>query len=260
VSIGGVRASWYRARRTFLHKAVPELVWPRVVVIDGVEIAVRRMPYSAGIKWMLAKGEYEAPERELVAMVVEPGMSVIEMGGSIGVLTAILANRVGENGRVVSVEASQSLADISRTWLEVPAHSTEIITGFAFPVLELPDSISILGFNDANGSLGGRVTYSLGMPAPDVGAETGTIVDLLSLMEGHGIWPDVLVVDIEGSEIIILDVEPRLPPSVRHLIIELHPHLYPGGREDLDSIIATLRAEAFEIGSQVGQSYLLSRT
>ena len=48
------------------------------------------MPFSFGTKLMLTLGNYELPERILCDLVLEKGMKVIEMGTSIGILSAII--------------------------------------------------------------------------------------------------------------------------------------------------------------------------
>src|SRR2546427_137509 len=108
----------YRIRRTLLRFLVPEFVWPKSVSIDGARIAVRNAPYSFGVKRVLQRGEYELEERKLLQTILHPGDVVVEMGGSVGILTAIIAGKVGSSGFVISVEASVTLAEYSKTWLE----------------------------------------------------------------------------------------------------------------------------------------------
>jgi len=105
----------YRMRRTLLRVLVPEFVWPKSVLIDGARIAIRNAPYSFGVKRVLKRGEYELEERGLLSNILQPGDVVVEMGGSIGILTAIIAARVGSSGFVTSVEASAKLTTYSRT-------------------------------------------------------------------------------------------------------------------------------------------------
>src|SRR4051812_33865047 len=119
---------WYRIRRTLLKRLVPEFVWAKSVLIDGAEIRVRNAPYSFGIKRVLSVGNYEMDERRLLAKIIQPGEVVVEMGGSIGILTAIIAQKVGPSGFVVSVEASVNLSGYSRTWLET-GNNVKVVTG-----------------------------------------------------------------------------------------------------------------------------------
>ena len=57
--------------------------------------------------------------------------------------------------------------------------------------------------------------------------------------------PTVLVIDIEGSEKIILDHKPNYPKSVRVLLIEMHTHMY--GKNTKDKIIQAIVDEGFNI-------------
>jgi len=74
---------------------VPEFVWPKEATIDGVNFKIRNTPYSFGTKRGLKTGNYEVSERKLLKAQIKPGDNIIEMGGSIGVLTAILGNYTG---------------------------------------------------------------------------------------------------------------------------------------------------------------------
>ena len=100
----------HKLRRNLLTIFTPEFVWPEYVNIDGVHIKVRNEPYSFGIKLSLTKKLYEGPERNLLKNENLVGENIIEFGSSIGVLSAILAKKVGDKGRVISVEASERIS------------------------------------------------------------------------------------------------------------------------------------------------------
>ena len=248
----------YRIRRTLLRTLVPEFVWPRHVTIDGARVRVRNAPYSFGVKRVLARGEYEVDERRLLASLVAPGDVVIEMGGSIGVLTAVIAQRVGPAGCVVSVEGSQELTRYSRTWLETLGN-VRVVTGFAFPVWRLERRVAIERFEEKWGSMSGRLTFQVtdeqGADAASNGGAPLFDVETLAGMAGRP--PVTLVVDIEGSEQIVASQPPRFPASLRNLLIELHPHMY--GEDVQAAIIRRIEDEGFAREAQEGTVYLFRR-
>jgi hypothetical protein len=83
-----------KIRREILKKLVPDLIWPKEIFLDGALIPLRKSPFSFGIKRYLVLGQYESAERVLVRKYLNFGDQVIEMGGSIGVLTAIISIKI----------------------------------------------------------------------------------------------------------------------------------------------------------------------
>src|SRR5688500_14258647 len=76
------------------------------------------------------------------------------MGRSIEVITRIITERTSSTEKILSIEASQELATYSKSWLE-KVGNIKVISAFAFPIWHgFPIKAS---FNDALGSLGGRV-------------------------------------------------------------------------------------------------------
>lgn len=252
----------HRACSWALRHLVPESAWPRTVDVDGVAIRLRDTPYSFSTRRLIKNGAYELPERTLVNKAITPGMRVIEFGGSIGIVTAVTAHRVGPSGRVVSVEASPALSDYSRTWLE-KGGNVKVLTGYAFPVWELPAGLRVNAFEGAEVSLGGRVSFSVngsaGAMPPSSDSGVPRSYDLSTIAREHSIDPDALVMDIEAAERVIVDQPPRYPASLRVIIAELHPTMYPKGQSDLDAILAAWAREGFRVVEQVHNSWLLTR-
>src|SRR5688572_26469704 len=100
----------YSIRRWILARIVPEFIWPDYAEIDHITIKIKGTPYSYGIKKLLSTNPdgYEYPER-VFCRQIKKGDRVLEMGGSIGVLTRIMAERAGPTGKILSIEASQEL-------------------------------------------------------------------------------------------------------------------------------------------------------
>ncbi|MEM1298341.1 MAG: hypothetical protein AAGH68_03600 [Pseudomonadota bacterium] len=241
-------------RRVLLRHLVPELYWPKFAEIDGVKVRVRGAPYSFGVKRLLLAGGYEAEERRLLAELLEPGMQVLEMGSSIGIVSSVIAHRIGAGGKLVAIEASADLVAYSRTWLE-ESPQTKVVAGFGFPVWQVRDSLSVSGFDDKNGSLGGMVAVSDGGEP----GEREQIWDMSRACETYGLQPDVLVCDIEGSEAVLLDHDPVWPATLRHVVIELHPSLLAGGDADVQSICRRIEAQGFEQREEIRNTFWFSR-
>lgn len=255
--IARLRLYYFSRRRWILKKFVPEFVWPESVNIDGVQIGLRGAPYSFGVKRFLMSGQYELAERKIADKILAPGMTVIEMGSSIGILTAVMAKRVGETGTVIAVEASDELTSYSRTWLEKDG-IVKVINGYGFPVWDVPTGLVVGGFKSDTGSLGGTVNFSVDRTQSPVSLHQTEILDLHTLSERFALTPDVLVIDVEGSESLLILCEPKFPLSVQHLIIELHPWLYAGDG-DMQLIVKRIQGDGFELQESIGSVHHFRR-
>lgn len=250
-------------RRSALRALVPESVWPRNVVIDDVNFRVRGEPYSFGTKKLLAFGAegYETEERYLISQFVVPGMKIFELGTSIGVLAAIVAERIGPTGILVSVEVSKKIGSYTQSWIEKKYPWVRILLGAGLPVWDsAPLKLSVDGFDGSRGSLGGLVVFAKSQgPLKSAGKTDGTeIWDIRRLTELTEVAVEGLIVDIEGGEEQIVGTSLNLPRTLSWLMIELHPGKYnnpSAGQEILKSI----REEGFAINSNEGNSYLFHR-
>ena len=245
-----LRDLFLRVRRYALKMLVPEFIWPRFVDVGGVSIRLRGAPYTFAIKRLLAKDpdSYERAERGLLHML-KPDDHVLELGSSIGVLTALICERVVD-GRVVSVEASKLLIDYSGSWLK-RYEQLSLINAAAFPIY---DSIDLnLSFNDSSGSLGGIVDYS----GTDSSESKLDSFFIKNAEEIEGFSPNVLVIDIEGSEDIILQEKMNLPGSIDRILIELHSFIY--GEDVEKNIVDTILQEGFTLTQRVESVHMFSR-
>lgn len=250
----GLQQTYWSIRRKILRTFVPEFIWPKESTIDGVVFKVRNAPYSYGTKKGLQNGNYEVCERQLLKGQIKSGDIIIEMGGSIGVLTAIMAQQTGESGLVISIEASKKITGYSKSWLEAKGN-IKVITGFGFPVGSLNKKISINSFDEDAGSLGGTLNF-------DVSDETRcgsdeTVFDIQRIMQQYNISPTVLVSDVEGSEKILTAIKPSYPLSVRMILMEMHEHMY--GISTRDEIINTINEDGFRVKDHLQGVYLFER-
>ena len=248
-----MRKTLYALRRVILKLVVPETLWPEYVVIDGTHIKIRHTPYSYGIKWLLSRNheQYELAERSFIAQLSE-GDHVLEFGGSIGIVTALIADKIGKTGKIVSIEASESIAKYSRNWLEDLGNVT-VLQAYAFPITSrVPMQAS---FDGDGGSLGGIVSYEhVETEARTKNEQHFFIEDACDIAKFS---PNVLFIDIEGSEQIMLEHQPNIPETVRKIVIELHPGLY--GPEINGKIIEVILGEGFELEKTLETVYQFVR-
>lgn len=242
----------YNIRRKVLKTIIPEFIWPKSVTLDNAQIPVRGMDYSFGVKRVLVLDNYEMSERALIKKSVQKGDVVVEMGGSIGVVAGIVSKIVGENGKVVSIEASDKLATQARSWLSKTGNVINL-HGFGFPIFNLPAKFKELHFVDDDNSLGGRIDFNTKANTTN----TTPSYDLNVLEQQYKIQPNVLILDIEGSEIVFLENEISIPQYVKTIIIEMHPNLY--GQDKEDEIMKVLGNMGFKIVEEIKHVFLVNR-
>lgn len=238
-------------RRFILKYTVPRFIWPESILVDSVEIPLRRAPYSFGIKWMLLTSvdNYEKPERSMLKYI-NYGDRVLELGGSIGILTALLAVKVGSVGSVLSVEADDKLVAYSRTWLQ-NYKNVIVKSKIAFPIYERTNLRAT--FDNTNGSLGGKVQFDL----PGNALTSSDLYFLSDVETLDKFCPNILFVDIEGSEELLLKMDAKLPEYIKKVFIELHPYMY--GEVKLKKIIASIEGEGFMMIEKNEDTYYFKR-
>lgn len=245
-----MRSTFLKLRRSLLKVVIPEFVWPRSINIDGVVIKLRGAPYSFSVKRLLASDpdSYERAERGFLD-ILKKNDNVLEFGSSIGVLTALICERVPQ-GKVVSVEASSSLIDYSSTWLSRYEQLT-LVNAAAFPV---NDRVEMnLSFDDSSGSLGGIVGYNKASSSLSP-LSSFFISDSEAIL---GFIPTIMVIDIEGSEDIILRENMNLPESIDRILIELHSFIY--GVKVEQKIVDKILEQGFQLTKRVESVHLFSR-
>jgi hypothetical protein len=67
------------------------------------------------------------------------------------------------------------------------------------------------------------------------------------------------MVDVEGSEHIMIDTPPALPACIRHIIMEIHPGMFTNGLQDKDAIVAALANDGFTLDKEMRGVYLFER-
>ena len=231
---------------------VPEIVWKKYVIFDGVKIPLRGMKYTFGVKWVLSKGIYENSERILIKKILKEGDEVLEMGGSIGVVTSIISNLIGNSGKVISIEASQKLAKQTKAWIEKNGN-VKVINGFGFPVYEVPQKYRSFSFKFDGNSLGGYIDFEENKNT----ISTEKIYDLSKIEINFNFKPSTLILDIEGSEIVILEPNIVFPEHILNIVIEMHPDIY--GQKIEDEIISKLNSIGFIYKVEINHVFLLSK-
>jgi FkbM family methyltransferase len=151
---------------------------------------------------------YERAEARFALKYLAGSERVLELGGSRGVVSSMLMQRLPEQAELVSVEGNPRLVRDLTSNLAGNAHGRKA-TGRHLAVSDG----SMVRF-ESRGSLGSSLSTSSGEPVP-----TTTLQDLV---ESLG-WDDfAMLSDIEGAEAMFIMGEDRGLERCDRLVIELH--------------------------------------
>lgn len=186
----GVSAVSSNVARSLIEEVVP---WPTV------RFAGVRVPRPAGgrFPWPTladSKSHYEAALIGALRQTVSLGDDVVIVGGGFGVSWVIAAEEAGDSGSVVCFEAAGEAAERAERTVELNGVGERVTVHHS--VVETEGSTRGDEVGDA-------------VPLDDVGS------------------PDVLVVDVDGAELAILDALDDSDQSPRSLVVE--HHAVPGG-------------------------------
>lgn len=205
VATRSVRLGRSQFRDTWVHRLpITGFIYDRVVgAMDipeetsfrGVTIAIAQADRT--ITPTLLTGDYERTELDVFEALIEPGMTVIDVGANCGVHSALAAKHAGPGGAVIAVEAVPANVELLTRTIERNEIS-EIATIVAKAASNSTDPVRIYldGENSGTHSVGNRSSTFVDVPA--------TPIDLLvSKTDVQRV--DVLKIDVEGFEEQVLE-------------------------------------------------------
>ena len=184
------------------------------VTFHGVPVYVPK-----GIPWdiykQLRRGKYEQAEQELIAKHLNPQIPVLELGGSIGVVSAYIGFILEPTTIHIIVEANPKLIPTLERNTSARANGkfTQIINA---AVSTQTQEIQFLVTDDF---LGNRISND--QQSESVSVQT---INLSRLSEGLKRYS--LIMDIEGAEFDILRNDAAALSGCELAIVEVHPHLF----------------------------------
>ncbi len=219
-------------------------------VLDGEVFDLpARVPRD--IRKALREGTYEAPERALIAAHLPAGVPVIELGGSIGVVSRFVGRKIGPAVRHLVVEANPALPDLCR----------EIARGESDRPVEVISAAvdysgrSTIAFKRSSGLLDSRVVAP-GRPGA-IEVPVVRLADLRARLGAPAAWS--LVVDIEGAEYDLFSQPDAEFAGCVFLVLEMHPDAFAERGATLDDFLALVAARGFRPVEQVGMVAAFAR-
>ncbi|MGL4490921.1 MAG: FkbM family methyltransferase [Rhizobiaceae bacterium] len=217
--------------------------------IHGVTVSI---PKQAGteLRYQLMRGRYENDEANAVRKYVPSGSSVIELGGSLGVMSKVIRSTIGPSGAHVVVEANPALIPICRANAVDPscADKTSLINA---AVAYGTDEITFqFGHNAHVGRVGSGATGA------GVVVKTISLSELVEKLEAQA--PYCLVCDIEGAEYDIFETESAIFEFLSYAIVEIHPEVFLERQKTRDDFLSLLAKRGIKVLEDQGQILVLA--
>ena len=228
-------------------------IFPKSIVIEGgIKVLLRNTPLSKKMRRNLMCGGYERAERKLISLLIQPDDRVLELGGSLGIVTSLIAHSVLPSGVVFSAEPNLSLRPSFNKQLSFNGCNVDLVSALVCPIWSecVPDHFLKMGFNSSVNSLSSRASFQGGNDVKWITLKTMAIECGLNN-------PTALVIDIEGAEDVWCDFPPNFPDSIKKIIIEIHPNII--GEIKAAKTMQALFNEGFRIHSLCASVYAFTR-
>ena len=152
-------------------------------------------------------GYYERRCMSHVLKLVQPGMTVLDIGANIGLYTLLFAKIVGRSGRVIAVEPIENLARQIRLTLEMNGYTNTVVEEVVITSVDGTAKLQIA--HDQTDSWPQQEGVLL---HADIGPSRGFVVEEVPTLSVDSLIRrcqlsrlDFIKMDIEGAEVIALD-------------------------------------------------------
>lgn len=194
-------------------------------------------------------GIYERAEIDFVQRHLDGDLDVVELGGSIGVLSCAILRGMVDSAKLVTVEADPALTGL----LERNVASNH--PGRRYSVLQQAVSYgaapgTAVEYSVGESNVSGRVAHTGEAERGELRSVTATT--LSRIIEEQEIEDYALVADIEGAEAqILLHDVPGLA-RCREIIIELHEAEADGARFSIQDLVDRIESLGFRLVDRYG--------
>lgn len=208
---------------------------------------------SDHVRATLFWGIYEANESRLVEAHLAGDLDVVELGASLGFITAFAARKLQSGRRVVAVEPNPELTPLIRRNVMANAPFSELtVVESAIDYTNTSVEL-ILGVRNIDSRVGEAVAATKSVR---VQART-----LSQILEESGIRGDyALIMDIEGAEVQVLEHEREALSRARQVIVECHPVRFGGVNYTPDDLMRRfVDQHGFRLRHKYGSACVLER-
>ncbi len=202
----------------------------------GIKVPVDRKIMSKGFIFDLYRKLYERDEFDLVQSLLEVQDRVLEIGGGIGLISAISA-KTASNGSVVTVEANPKLIPVIRRLHSINNINAEVLNNavvadrvYSSVPFYIRDTLPISSMSSHPTDWKSIVYLQT--------------VTLSCLVERF--YPTVVIIDVEGAEIDY--VKHNWTNGVRLALTETHPEII--GSQGVEKILCFFRDCGFRVSKR----------
>jgi FkbM family methyltransferase len=234
--------------RTLCHPLLGQIIgryFGRVVPNRGCKIDTRHPSISPSIVASLFWGFYESAESRLVRSYLPLDLDVVELGASIGAVSAQIARRLGPGRRLISVEANPALLDLLATNVRRNAPQVRHEVVHAAISYFVGKTVALTLGKDTLGSALASTSHSRRI------VEVPSIT-FRRLLDSRDISDFALVSDIEGAEALVFSEDSAALERCRLMIIELHPTIVRGRPISVEDLRAQIQALGFSLLARRG--------
>ncbi|MGE0233298.1 MAG: FkbM family methyltransferase [Flavobacteriaceae bacterium] len=221
-------------------------------VYHGIRVSIPP-EVNFAMKKQVMRGSYEEPERQLIERHLDPSLPVIELGGSLGILSAYVNRMLRPGVRYTIVEGNGALIETCRenaasTRPDGPLTVIHAACAYGGDTVTFTESQNTLGNRVDSRARDGETLVSV--PARTLSSLTGE--------ETKGGY--TLIMDIEGGELDVMEQDGGAFADCRLAIVEIHPGAFrERGRSESDFLKLAARAGLQPI-ERLGASIAFARS
>jgi FkbM family methyltransferase len=198
-------------------------------------------------------GLYESAEIRFIKKFLRRDLDVVELGASIGVVSAVIASILDSGRRLISVEANSQLIGHVETNVRDASPGRLLTTEHGAVTYDVMDGAVVefsIGETNISSKLGIAGNNNVMVPA----------TRLSSLLRRHNVDRFALVCDIEGAEAGLILADGDALRHCQQIVVELHDGRH-GGVEMKPPQMAEMLVSrlGFRIRAQRGPVYVFTR-
>ncbi len=234
--VGNLIASYYQDK-------VPSLL------IKGLKFDCSSKQISSHTKAQIFFGIYESAEYRFCKKYIKDGSNIIELGSSIGLISSFISKTKSPKN-ILAVEANPDLIPVIRSNFSLNDVNNHTICNKAIG----RDKLQKLWFSKGTDNTTGSISEIESFGAIEV-----TCTTLSELVDQAGFENYVLICDIEGAEVDILNETNDGLKLCKLLIIEIHTTERSGRSYSIENIVGLIENKDFEIMERYGNSFVFRK-
>lgn len=213
-------------------------------MLNGVKLKIDRKFITINIYKSFLNGSYERGEHTILNRVLVKGDKLLEVGTGMGYNSIFSAQKIGAEN-VISFEANPKLVDIINENYKLNNQPVRLENVFLV--------------NDD--SMGSQVDFYLSEDFwasntfPDPTREKVSVPTANFTEKIEAFQPNVLLSDIEGGEIILLNI--TLPSCIKKIVLDTHPFYDEVGDEANSNLIKHIMAQGFILKANYTHGFVL---